>query len=214
MTDIVDLGASKLDERTNALLVQCKSAPVGVDDDEAPDFGETAIFGAGCVTGVPWPKDARGSAQGIIDESLPGTNGAVIGWRDTRVAKVVAELKPGEACLHSTGPEFDSRIFCKDQLVAIVVGNDTTITVDRKNKKISIVGFGCNFSMSEAGGVAITDGAAMIQIKGGVISLAGQVVLGGRTPLAPVLFSLTPVVGVPAGPGPAAPAPGVFVGGP
>ncbi len=211
MTDIVDLGASKLDERTNALLVQCKSSAVGVTDDEAPDFGDTPVFGAGCVTGIPWPKDDRGSAQGIIDESLPGTNGAVTGWRDTRVAKVVAEMKPGEGCLHSTGPEFDSRVFCKDQLVAIVVGNDTTITVDRKNKKISIVGFGCNFSISEAGGIAMTDGKAMIQVKDGVISLSGQVVLGGRTPLGPVQFGPAPVVGTA---GASAPAQGVFVGGP
>jgi hypothetical protein len=179
--DLVDLGSSKLDERTNALLVQCKSAPVGNDENEAPDFGQVPIVGVGCVTGRPWPKDERGVAQGVVAEDLPGCNGAVVAWRDTRVASVVAELGPGEGCLHSTGPDFDSRVFVKDQLAAMIVGDDCAMVMDRKNKKFSITCFGLHFEMSEENGLVFTDGNGTVQIKGAVMA-TGQVVLGGRTP--------------------------------
>lgn len=210
MTDLVDISGSKLDERTNALLVSCKSAPMGEDANDAPGFEDAPMFGSGCVTGRPWPKDGRGMAQAIVDRALAGSSGVVTGWRDARVSDVVAQLGEGEGCLHSTGPGFDSRVFVKDQLVSIVVGNDTTITVDRKNKKISIAGFGATFQISESSGISMACEGSLFQMKGGVTVITGQVVLGGRSPTAPVQFGLVPVVG---GVGGASnPAPGVFVG--
>jgi len=96
MRDLVDLGSSKLDERTNTLLVQAKSAPIGTNDDEAPSFGDTPVFGVGCITARPWPKDERGTAQGIVDEGLPGMNGAVTSWRDTRYLNAYARAKAAQ----------------------------------------------------------------------------------------------------------------------
>jgi hypothetical protein len=203
MRDLVDLGSSKLDERTNTLLVQAKSAPMGTNDDEAPSFGDTPVFGVGCVTARPWPKDERGTAQGIVDEGLPGMNGAVTSWRDTRCSSVVAELGPGESCFHSTGPDFDSRFFCKEQLAAMIVGDDCAMVMDRENKKFTISCFGCHFEMSEANGIVLAQGGVMIQLKD-LVSLMGQVVLGGRVPVQPVLMGPSGAAGVPA--------PGVFIG--
>lgn len=201
--DLADIGGSSLDKRTNTLLVQCKSAPMGEDENDAPQLGDAPILGALGVTARPWPKDARGTAQGVVAQ-VPGSNGAVIAARDTRSAAVVAQLAPGETCLHSTGKDFDSRFFCKDQHAAIVVGDDTVISVDRKNKKISITGFGASFQISEHSGICMAQGGAMIQVKDGIISLMGKIVLGGRNPLAPMAAIVN---------GAPAPAPGVFLGG-
>jgi hypothetical protein len=54
-----------------------------------------------------------------------------------------------------------------------------------------------------------TGQGATFQLFGGMASLMGQIVLGGRTPVAPVCYSLTPVVGVT---GSTVPALGVFIG--
>jgi hypothetical protein len=206
MSDIVDLGASKLDERTNALLVQCKAAPMGVSPDEAPDFGDTPMLGHVGVTCRPWPKDARGAAQGVIDESLPGTNGWCTAAWDPRCSSVVAELGPGESALHSTGPDFDSRFFAKDQLAAIVVGDDCAVVMDRKNKKFSISCFGCHFEMSEENGIVLSQGGVMIQLKDLISLMAPQTVIGGRVPTFPV--GMVNPASLPA----PTPAPGVFIG--
>lgn len=209
--DLVDLGGSKLDERTNALLVQCKAAPVGDDENEAPGFENTPVFGSVGVTCRHWPKDERGHAQAVLFEELPGSNGVVGGMRDPRVADVVAELGEGESCLHSTGPKFDARVFCKDQLVSIIVGDDTTITVDRKNKKIVISGWGRSIQLSEADGISMACDGSLFQMKDGVTCITGKVVLGGRTPFAPVQSGPAPVSGTNT-PATSTPAAGVFIG--
>lgn len=205
MSDLVDIGSSKLDERTNAILVQCKSAPMGADENDAPGFTDAPIYGSGGVTCRPWPKDERGTAQAVIDESLPGTNGAVVAWRDTRVAGVVAQLGLGESCLHSTGPGFDSRFFCKKQLAAMIVGDDCALVMDRENKKFTISCFGCHFEMSEANGIVLSQGGMSIQLKD-LISLTGLVVLGGRTPTFPMAMVNPAALPAPT------PTPGVFFG--
>jgi hypothetical protein len=185
--DIVDIGASRLDPETNELKVQAKSAPIGDDDDDAPDFGDTPLVCALGVVARPYPRTAEGSAQGVIDTSLPGTNGWIVAARDYRSVHVVEELAAGETALHSTGKDFDARVFCKNQLVAIMVGDDVAVVIDRKNESISITGFGRHSEISRENGVAMTDGeGASIQLKGGVICLTGQIVLGGRQPVLPV----------------------------
>ncbi len=201
--DLVDLGAAKLDSKTNALLVQAKTGPCGADENDAPDLGDAIMACALGVTALPWPSNDNGKAQGVKVD-VPGTLGAIVGARDTRSAKVVAEMSAGEACLHSTGPDFDSRFFAKDQLAAIVVGDDMAFSMDRKEKQITISAFGNHFEISEANGIMLMGDGAMIQIKGGVVTITGQVVLGGRTPIQPMLMG-------PGGPATVA-VPGVFAG--
>lgn len=208
MSDIINIGSSKLDADTNVLLVQAKSAQMGDDADDAPGFDDAPVFGQLGVTSRPYHRTEEGNVQGVIDTSLPGTNGAVTSMRDARAAaaKVVEELGEGETALHSTGPGFDARVFCKEQMVAAMVGDDVALVIDRKNKQVTLTAFGHHFEVSEANGIVMAEeGGATFQMKGGMVIITGQVVLGGRTPLAPVHMGPT------AGPG--APAPGVFIGG-
>lgn len=204
MSDIIDIGSAALDAKTNVLLVQAKTTAIGVDADDAPDIGDAPIACALGVTAFPAPANENGYAQGVKTE-LPGTTG---GWitaaRDTRVADVVAQLGAGETCLHSTGKAFDSRVFCKDQLLALIVGDDMAVVVDRKNKKITLSAFGGHFEISESDGVYMAHEGAMARVKDGMFQALGQVVLGGGTPVAPMAM----MVG-----GIAVPAPGVFYGG-
>jgi hypothetical protein len=208
MTEIVDIGSSRLDPDTNALVVQGKSTPVGPDENDAPDFGGASPVCTGLgIVARPYPKTDEGNAIGIVDDSLPGQNGWIVGMMDRREAsaKVVEQLGEGETALHSTGPGFDARVFCKDQMVALIVGDDTAIVIDRKNKQITLSGFGCHAELSEANGVClVSESGALIQLKGDVACItAPSIVLGGRTPLGPVAYM---------GPGGPLPAPGVFIG--
>jgi hypothetical protein len=209
MADIVDIGASKLDPDTNVLLVQAKSAQMGDDEDDAPPFDDTPVYGQLGVTARPYHKTAEGNVQGVVDTSLPGTNGAVTSMRDARAAaaKVIEELGEGETALHSTGDGFESRVFCKEQMVAAIVGDDVALVIDRKNKQVTVTAFGHHFEVSEANGIVMAEGGgASFQMKGGVVCITGTVILGGRTPVSPLAM-------VPPGPPAlATPAPGVFVG--
>ena len=207
MSDLLDIGSSKLDPDTNVLLVQAKATQMGDDDDDAPGYDDTAVYGQIGVSARPYHKTDEGNAQAVVDTSLPGTNGAVVAMRDAREAsaKVVEELGEGETALHSTGPGFDSRVFCKEQMVATMVGDDCAVVLDRAEKKYSITCFGHIVEVSEANGIALVADGAGIQIKGGMVIITGKVVLGGRVPVAPVHMGPQPI--------PAAPAPGVFIGG-
>ena len=203
MSDLLDIGAASLDSKTNALLVQAKSTQVGKDSDDAPDVGDAPMMCALGVTAMPYPADAMGSAQGIKTD-VPGTNGIITAARDTRTADVTAALGVGETCVHSTGPGFDSRLFLKEKLAAIVVSDSMSIVVDEKNKKITISCFGAHIEASKDGGCYMSSGGAMIQVKDGVCTITGQVVLGGRNPIQPLLMGPSGVAGVPV--------PGVFAG--
>jgi hypothetical protein len=167
------------------------------------------------VTSRPYHKTSEGNVQGVVDTSLPGTNGAVTSMRDAReaAAKVVEELGEGETALHSTGPGFDARVFCTQQMVATMVGDDCAVVLDREAKTYTISCFGAVVEVSEANGISLVLDGAGIQIKGGMVIITGQVILGGRTPIAAVHFGPLPVVCAPPSTGASAPAPGVFIGG-
>lgn len=210
MADLVDAGAAKLDESTGALLVQCKGAAVSPEGD-APDYGDAPWFACLGVTAVPYPADENGGAQFIVSDDVPGVDGAVIGGRDTRSAKIVGNLKPGDTCVHSTGPQQAAQLQLKEEKrQAVLVSKDTrgqtiVVSIDGKNDQINITGFEHTLEISREQGIVITDGGAGIQIKNGVVSIWGTVVLGGRTPFAPVHAG----VGVGST---SVPSPGVFVG--
>jgi hypothetical protein len=198
--DIVDLGASSLND-ANVPVAQCQGAPV--DDGEAPDYGEVPLM---CTLGLaarPAPAGG-GNAQGVVLDGVPGFGAVCVGAFDPRTADTYKSLGPGETAVFSTGGGFDSRLLLKDQSASLIVGKDCVIGIDRKAQKISITGFGATVQLSAASGIVLAQGGASIVIKGGTIALLGNVVLGGRQPLAPVL-SGTPVTPTPT--------PGVFIGG-
>lgn len=203
MADLVDLGASGLDETNNSVWVQCKGAPVS--EDEAPDYGKTPYLPCLGVAARPAPATDAGNAQAVVVD-VAGFNGVCIGAHDPRAAKVFGKIGPGETALFSTGDGFDSQVLCKDQLLAMVVGNDMVTVMDRKKKQIAWAVGGYAGNVSEENGWLFLDksGSAGIQIKNGCVYVFGQVVLGGRTASVPVHM------GASAGPG--APAAGVFIG--
>src|SRR5689334_7493774 len=164
MSGLVDIGSARLDEKTNTVLVQAKSEQIGSKEDDAPGFDGAPVFGALGITAVPWPKDDRGNAQGVNDESIPGHNGVITSIRDARAAGVVQELGPGETAIHSTGPDFDSVIFLKKQLLAMMVGDDMAFVMDRDGKKVTLTAFGMVLEFSPAQGITLTNGQATLQL--------------------------------------------------
>lgn len=180
--DIAPLGASEL--RNGVLVVQSK-VPIdaGTPEDGPEDYGQIDVISSLGVTARPAPANENGAAEGVVADGIGGVEGVLLGARDRRsIAKVLGELGPGETCLHSTGEDFDSRIFCKDQSVAIVVGDDLAFVLDRKNKKVSLAAFGHMFELSEENGVSLYDksGTCGIHMENGEGHLMGNWTLGGK----------------------------------
>lgn len=211
MIDICDMGAASLDPQTNALLAQCKGAPLSEDDSDATDYGAAPLMCALGVTAVPYPRTPEGAAEGLVVTDVPGVDGVVIGARDTRTAGIVGNLKPGDTAVHSTGPQQAAQLLLKEEKRQAVLatkgtdGKQLLLLLDGNADKATLAAFGAVFEISKEQGIVMADatGKAGIQIKDGVVSIFGtQVVLGGRTPALPVL----------AGTPPGAPVPGVFIG--
>lgn len=202
MTDIVEISSAKLDPKTGMVTAVCKgSEPEG---GEPPDYGSVNMLFALGFAAVPAPANGNGSAQGVLLDDAPGQDGVVVGAVDARTTQTYYELGPGETAVFSTGEGYNARILFKDQLIALVVEDDVAIIIDRKNKKITTAAFGHVDEMSEANGRVMTDetGKASIQLKNGIVAITGTIVLGGRTPSAPMGLAGMP----------AAPALGVFYG--
>ncbi len=213
--ELVDIDTTRLDEDTNVLLATAKAPPTGDDPDDAPSYDDVPISGQLGVTARPYRKTDDGNAQGVLDDRIPGANGWITSIRDTRefAAKVVEELGEGEVGLHSVAPGFDSRVFCKDQMVALIVGDDAALVIDRKSKRFTFTGFSGHFECSEQAGIVLAHGGASITIANGKIAItAGTVVLGGTTPNPAQCIMLGPIAGQNASPVPMVPAPGVWIG--
>jgi hypothetical protein len=189
--DLVDLGASKLDPNTNAVLVQAKSVGVTEDRVDAPDYGDVQLSCALGLAAKPFPSDDTGGAQGIVANDIPGISGRVIAANDNRFASVYAELSPGDVALHGVGPEHQSQVRCQEKMVSIVTVDaddfNALIVVDGKNRKISISGFGHVFEMSKENGVSFAEeGGAGVFAKDGVLTLKGSSIAIGEGATSPV----------------------------
>jgi hypothetical protein len=199
MISVVDLGSSSLNS-SNVVEAQCQGTPV--TDEAAPDFGKVPLmFGLGFAA-RPAPANNQGNAQGVVLDDVAGFEAVCVGAFDPRSTQVYQNLAEGDTAVFATGEGFDSQLLCKDQVAALMVGDDCVIAINRRDKKIAVTGFGATIELSESG-IVLAEGGAAIVIKGGTISLIGNVVLGGMTPSAPVLS------GTPLSP---LPSPGVFVG--
>jgi hypothetical protein len=202
MSSIVDIGAANLNPKTGMVTAQCKG--VERDDGKAEDFGDTNMAFALGFAAVPAPADDDGNAQGFVLDDVPGQDGVCVGGVDERTTESYAELGPGETVMFATGKKYDSRVFCKDQMVAIIVGDDAAVVVDRKAKKTTVTSNGCHWEQSEANGILFRAEGAEIQLKAGIVSIKGTIVLGGSVPVQPLIMGVTGITGVPT--------PGVFYG--
>lgn len=187
MTDITvaTLGASRVDPDTRLPVAQAKIA-WGNSDDESEDFGECAMYGSIGVTCLPAPSDDRGSCEAIVARDVGGLDGVIIGARDERSAGVTAEMKGGESCFHSTGKGYDSRLFCKDQSVSMVVGNDTAFVLDRKAGTATLAIGGSVLQIGKKGILMSGPDGSFIKVMGGIAQVSAPIVqLGVKQTLIP-----------------------------
>src|SRR5688572_7572162 len=105
--EIVQLGASSL--KDGGARWQC-SVGVANDNDDNVSYGEIGVFQSLGMTSLPWPKDASGSAEGVMLKGVGSKKGVVIAGCDTRSAKVVGKMDPGDSVLHSTGPDQTAQV--------------------------------------------------------------------------------------------------------
>lgn len=216
--DFCDLGAAQVDAATGTLTAQCKGGAVSADS--APDYGQAPFMCALGLTAMPYPATDEGSAEAIIARDIPGLDGVVVGARDVRTAGIVGKLAPGDTVVHSTGPQQAAMTLYKEKKRQVVhrtidkLGKDMVSMLDGVNEKATIAAFGYIVEISRENGITIGDSGAMLQIKDGMGCLTGTWLLGGRSPIGNLLYSVggIPVVGGAAGGGTGTPAPGIFVG--
>lgn len=210
IAQFVRLGAAKLSETTKALVVQAFHQLSEDDPNDVESFGEVDFWAALGLTAMPYPSDQNGYAEGVMLRTASG-HLVCVGGSDTRTASIVGNLKPGDTVLHSTGPSQAAQVQLKEEkrqalLVTKDVDGQTLVSgLDGKKKQWSTLVDGHYLEASADHGICLIDktGKAGIQIKDGVVSIFGAVVLGGRTPVAPILGG---------SPGTPTPIPGVFYG--
>lgn len=194
--DTCRLGIAKRGD-TNQLMVRA-TQPYGTDDpDFFGDYGRVDLFGTLGVAGMPYPPSQNGdSVEGIIAEDVAGTTGIVIAARDERTADVTGQLQPGETCVHSTGPAFDSRLFLKKGAASLVAGNSAiaNLTTDA----FRVAAGGSSYSMDGDGHTLTAPGGqSFVSITPDVIWLCAPTVLIGPTPSPAALVNVGPTPGAP-----------------
>lgn len=204
MAEFVTLGAARVtDPETGDPCPPIVRTTVEIepDTDDREDFGDCPMCCALGVTALPAPATDAGHAEGVRVDGA-GETGAIVGARDTRSAGVVGELSPGDTAVHGTheNDAHRARLFCKDNLLALLVGNDVVFSMDRGTKVITLAAFGQIIQVSDSDGVKIAEkGGAWQQMNGGKttmgassITLAGSCVLGSAAALPPAMA--TPLV--------------------
>lgn len=208
--EIVTLDGVTLDAETGAPLVSAKQPITG--DDDVEDFGDAPLMQCLGVSSAPYGKTDEGYCEGVIATGVGSRDAVCLGARDTRTAKIIGKLAPGDTVVHTTGPNQAAQLQLKEaKKQALLVtkttdGKTAVCGLDGSNDKFSVALLGYMVEVSAANGICFVDntGKAGIQIKDGIVSVFGMVVLGGRSPVAPML----------GGPNPASPVPtpGVFFG--
>lgn len=201
---LVELGAAKLDSTSSVPVAHVQ---LDIGDGEVSDYGEVPMMQCLGVTSLPSAATDTGAAEGLLDENVGGLNGCVVGGRDARCASVASGLGPGGTALHSTGADNAKRsqVRCIENLLALLVGNDSILSMDRGSDLFQI-GFGGAIFEINAGKIRIVakGGKAGIMIdESGSVSIFGiQIVLGGLSAPIPgvtnVLVGPAGMAGVPA----------------
>jgi hypothetical protein len=114
-TEIVEVGATKLDRRNNTITIQTKRL-AGVDDQDAQDLGELPVWYPCGFAGAP-----RTGMQGALDTDL----GAIVGFRDSAIGDFFGILKAGESLQYGPAQNF---VRCKAD------GSVTAFTTDDGTK--------------------------------------------------------------------------------
>ena len=166
--ELLALTASRVHPETG---VPVATASDGQDKENQRSSGEIPIIQSLGISALPAEPDNDNYCEGVAVRGLSG-KAAIIAARDARTNGTIFELKPGETCVHATGKDFDARIFFKDNLVALVVGDDLATVWDRKNGKVTTAAFGHLTEMSEKQGLSFVEGGgASILMKDGFINI-------------------------------------------
>jgi len=199
---LVNLGGSSLDKETNALLVQCQGAPID-EDGTAPDFGSVPIMCALGLTARPYQATDDGSAQALIVD-VAGFQGVVVGARDTRSAKIVGKLDPGDTVVHSTGKEQAAQLQLKElkrmaALLSKTTGGKTmAVILDGTKDKLQVTHAGAIIEIDKGGDISIVNGGgAGLLLQGSNVHVLGNLVAGKGNP--PLCFALCTPAGYPLG---------------
>ena len=215
--DVVHLGAAKVND--GGIPVVQATIPVSDDSNDDEPFGEIEMFQCLGVTAIPFPKDDKGYAEGVVMRNCGGRDAVLVGARDTRTAAMVGKAKGGDTIVHSTGPNQAAQIQLKETRRQVVIvtkddsGEGIILNLDGNGKVVQVMAGGAAIQLS-AGEVTITNGDASIVMQGKTIALCGQVILGGLTPNPAMRLHMGPPTPSPGGPAalPTMPVPGVFIG--
>lgn len=181
MLQLVKMGASEVDPHNSVAVAHVQ---LDLGDGEVSDYGTVPIIQSLGLTALPAAASDNGdAAEGLLDESVGGLNGAIVGARDVRCADVAKGLGPGGTALHSTGEDASKRsqVRCLEDMLAILIGNDTPIIIDRAAKRATVDLWGTRVEISQANGIVLCDdtGTGMVSIKGGVVTISGTLTLAG-----------------------------------
>lgn len=200
--EIVKLGSSKLNDTTKTAQWQAVNE-VSSDPGDAEDFGDVDVLQGLGLTSMPWPADGDNYAEGALIRNCGNRNGIIIGARDTRTAKALGNIRPGDTILHSTGPNEAAQVQCKeDKRQVVIYTKDSSdqglvIMVDGKNDKVQIQGFGMIVEMSKDEGIKFdTGGGASILMQGEDVWINGTLHLQGIPPGMTLCAAVGPVAGV------------------
>ena len=152
---------------------------------------------------MPWPADGDSYAEGAVIRNCGNRNGICIGARDTRTAKALGNVKPGDSILHSTGPNEAAQVQCKEEKRQVVIytkdstGKGVVVVVDGKNDQIQLQGFGMIIEMTKENGIKLhAGGGASVIIQDDDLYLNGNIHIAGIPPGTTLCASPVPVVGV------------------
>jgi len=212
--DVVRLGASEQSPSTRSVGWQAINPITGDDDFESYGVLDT-MCGLG-LTASPWAADADGYAEGFVIGGGPTRNGIIIGARDTRTAKALGTVRPGDTILHSTGPQQAAQVQCKETKRQVVCytkdseGTGMVVMLDGKNDKYQVLVRGAMIEIAPNGDMSLVGGGgASILLQGNNIFLngnvhhpgipAGMVLMAGPpsgSPGGPASVPMLPVLGI------------------
>lgn len=201
--DWCELGTFFLDQASKSLFVQCRGGAVD-EDGTAPDYGQVPMMCALGLSAAPYQATKDGAVEAVVARDIPGIDGAVVAARDTRSAKIVGNLKPGDTVLHSTGPKQAAQVQLKEdkQQAAILTktsgGKTMMFLLDGDADVVQLTHAGAMFQIDKSGDIAIVNGSgAGLLVQGGNVHVIGNPVLGAGNP--PMCFALCTPAGYPLG---------------
>lgn len=185
--DVVRLGASEQSAANRSVGWQAINPITGDNDFE--DYGKLDVMQGLGVTSAPWGADVDGYAEALVLGGGPTRNGIIVGARDTRSARALGTVRPGDTILHSTGPQQAAQVQCKESKRQVVCytkdseGTGMVVMLDGKNDKYQVLCRGAMIEISPDGDLSLVGaGGASILLQGSHIFLNGNVHLAGMPP--------------------------------